>query len=251
MVTQVSPQPRIGPSQVRGRGGSLVLVTDQLDHVVPLSGVVGLDEAVLDEVVPELRVVPSRKDGRLGLVVVVLQERFVLFTLEIGCRVGAGCGGKRSAVCPFYCNCGPNDDSHDTLRDQPVPHLEVGPGGPDLVLGLPVVVLHQHEHALSVVGGLEDSVGDQPSLEVVVGPTVVDGVVQVLVEDVGHLLEQQVSGVGRLGLDDVLLLEVVPERRKTRRDTTTCGSASRSPRTSLKPGTSTHLNLLSSQVLQT
>lgn len=89
MITQVSPQPRIGPSQVRRRGGTLVLVTDELDHVVPLSGIVRLDEPVLDEVVPELGIVPSGKDGRLGLVVVVLQERFVLFTLQVGGRVGA------------------------------------------------------------------------------------------------------------------------------------------------------------------
>jgi hypothetical protein len=190
VVTQVSPQPCIGPSQVRRRS-SLVLVSDHLDHVVPLGLVVALDESVLNEVVTEFRVVPSREDGGLGLVVVVGQKLFVLFTLQVGGRVG-----------------------DDSLGDQPIPHLDVAPRAPDLVLGLPVVVLHHHQHGLSVGRGLQDSVSDHPSLEVVVGPGVVDRVVEVLVVDGRHLLKQKVSGVGRLGLDDVLLLEVVSSRAR-------------------------------------
>lgn len=203
---------------------------------------------MLDQVVPELRIVPSGKDGRFGLVVVVGQERLVLFTLEVGGRVGAARAERSVSTRASYCDQSSHAfDSHDTLRDQPVPHLEVGPRAPDLVLGLPVIVLHQHEHALSVGRRLKDTVVDQPSLEVVVGPSVVDRVVQVLVVDVGHLLEQEVSRVGRLGLDDVLLLEVVSRK-------STIGKISHVfyalALMSLRQ-LSTYLIWLSSQVLQT
>jgi hypothetical protein len=44
---------------------------------------------VLDKVVPDLRVVPSAEDGRLGSGVVFVEEFLVLFLLELGSVVGA------------------------------------------------------------------------------------------------------------------------------------------------------------------
>jgi hypothetical protein len=46
---------------------------------------------VLDKVVPDLRVVPSAEDGRLGSGVVLVKEFLVLLLLQLGSVVGAIC----------------------------------------------------------------------------------------------------------------------------------------------------------------
>jgi hypothetical protein len=89
VIPQVSPEPGIGPSQVRSGSGLLVLVTNQLDHVVSLGLVIRLDQSVIDEVITDLGIVPAGENGGLGLGVVVSEELLVLFTLEVSGRVGA------------------------------------------------------------------------------------------------------------------------------------------------------------------
>jgi len=100
---QLSSESCIGPGEVWGGGGLLVLVGDGVDklyvsfdpdllgkaYLVSLGLGIRLEVAVHDKVVSDLGVVPSAEDGRLGSGVVFVEEFLVLFLLELGSVVGA------------------------------------------------------------------------------------------------------------------------------------------------------------------
>lgn len=62
----------------------MVLVADELDHLVALALVVGLDVVVVDEPLSDVRVPPRGKGGRLGAGVVVDEKLLVLIRLKVG-----------------------------------------------------------------------------------------------------------------------------------------------------------------------
>jgi hypothetical protein len=89
---------------------------------------------VLDKVVSDLRVVPSAEDSGLGSGVVFVEEFLVLLLLELSSVVGAVRQHMQSRHEVI--------NLHNTLADEPVPHLGLGPGGVGSVLGVKVVGLH-------------------------------------------------------------------------------------------------------------
>jgi hypothetical protein len=95
----------------------------------------------------------------------------------------------------------------DTLRNQPFTHLALVPLGVGSVLDVKVVVLHQAEEL--VAGGrfgVNDTVLDEPLVDVGGRPGVVDGVGGLGVGDPDVVEERSAAG-GSRGGDDIVLLE--------------------------------------------
>jgi hypothetical protein len=136
-------------------------------YLVSLGLGVRLEETVLDKVVSDLRVVPSAKDGRLGSGVVLIEEFLVLFLLELGGVVGA--------KSQYFSIVASSSNLHDTLADEPVPHLAFGPCRVGSVLGVKVVGLHRVEELVSGSGlGVGDTVLNEPLVKSRSGPGLVE-----------------------------------------------------------------------------
>lgn len=98
-------------------------------------------------------------------------------------------------------------NSHDTLADEPVSHVALGPLGVGSVLGFKVVVLHKIDELVSGSGlGVDDAVLDEPVVDGRGGPGIVDRVGSLQVGDL-DVVEQSSSSGGFRGRDDIVLLE--------------------------------------------
>jgi hypothetical protein len=169
---------------------------------------------VLDEPSPDVRVLPSGEGSRLGRGVVVDHELLVLVGLNgtepiTSNEMSNGANGGRSEGKEKEADLVSGELSiglDDVVRDEPVPKLGLGPGGPHckikdngwesasarkerekkkkrrtVVGGREVVVLHGGEHRVSgLLGvGLDDMVSLEPVSEVGVRPGLVGGIVGV------------------------------------------------------------------------
>ena len=80
---EVSPESSIGPGEVSRRSGGGNLAGSDGDELVSLGLEVGLDVVVVDEVLSEIGILPSRPGRILSLGVVVGEKLLVLDCLNI------------------------------------------------------------------------------------------------------------------------------------------------------------------------
>lgn len=86
---EVSPESSIGPSEVSRRSGRGNLAGSDGDELVSLGLEVGLDVVVVDEVLSKVGILPSGPGGILRLGVVVGEKLLVLHRLNVKPKKGA------------------------------------------------------------------------------------------------------------------------------------------------------------------
>jgi len=79
---EVSPEPSIRPGEVSGRSDGGNLAGSDSDELISLGLEVRFDVVVVDEVLSEIRILPSRPSGILSLGVVIGEELLVLNCLK-------------------------------------------------------------------------------------------------------------------------------------------------------------------------
>lgn len=154
---------------------------------------------MVDEVCSHLGVVPAAEDGGLGAGVVLVHKLSVLLLLELRSLAGAVrfSSGSIKAL----------DDSHDTLRNEPVTHLRLVPRGVSSVLDIPVVVLHLLEELVTGGGlGVNDTVLNEPIVNGGGRPSLVDRAGGLVVGG-PYIAKERSSACGSRGADNVVLLE--------------------------------------------
>lgn len=98
-------------------------------------------------------------------------------------------------------------DLHDTLANEPVSHLRLGPGRVGSVLSVKVVVLHLFDELVSGSGlGGDDTVLDKPFVDSRGRPSFVNGGGSLEVGD-PDIVQESSSTCGGRGRDNIVLLE--------------------------------------------